>query len=206
MKQESFKDKLIKYLTIYWTMFKIGLTTFGGGYAMVAIIDRELCDRKHWIDKEELLNYIAIAQITPGVIAVNTSTFVGRKRGGVLGGIVATLGVITPSIIIITIIAALITNFADNEYVKHAFAGIRVCVCVLIVNATIGFIKKTVVDVLTLIIFLCVFVTAAFTRIETVIIVLAVIAASVIWTLIVSRKPPAAGTNLQGEEKKGGAK
>ena len=206
MKQESFKDKLIKYLTIYWTMFKIGLTTFGGGYAMVAIIDRELCDRKHWIEKEELLNYIAIAQITPGVIAVNTSTFVGRKRGGVLGGIVATLGVITPSIIIIMIIAALITNFADNEYVKHAFAGIRVCVCVLIVNATIGFIKKTVVDVLTLIIFLCVFVTAAFTRIETVIIVLAVIAASVIWTLIVSRKPPAAGTNLQREEKKGGAK
>ena len=199
MKQESFKDKLIKYLTIYWTMFKIGLTTFGGGYAMVAIIDRELCDRKHWIDK-------AIAQITPGIIAVNTSTFVGRKKGGVLGGIVATLGVITPSIIIIMIIAALITNFADNEYVKHAFAGIRVCVCVLIVNATIGFIKKTVVDVLTLIIFLCVFVTAAFTRIETVIIVLAVIAASVIWTLIVSRKPPAAGTDLQGDEKKGGAK
>lgn len=205
MKQESFKDKLIKYLTIYWTMFKIGLTTFGGGYAMVAIIDRELCDRKHWIEKEELLNYIAIAQITPGVIAVNTSTFVGRKRGGVLGGIVATLGVITPSIIIIMIIAALITNFADNEYVKHAFAGIRVCVCVLIINATIGFIKKTVVDVLTLIIFLCVFVTAAFTRIETVFIVLVVIAASVVWTLIVSRKPPAAGTDLQGEEKKGGA-
>ena len=176
---------------------------------MVAIIDRELCDRKHWIEKEELLNYIAIAQITPGVIAVNTSTFVGRKRGGVLGGIVATLGVITPSIIIIMIIAALITNFADNEYVKHAFAGIRVCVCVLIINATIGFIKKTVVDVLTLIIFLCVFVTAAFTRIETVFIVLVVIAASVVWTLIVSRKPPAEGEGsgtLQGDEKKGGTK
>lgn len=203
MTQETFKEKLIKYLTIYWTMFKIGITTFGGGYAMVAIIDRELCDRKHWIDKEELLNYIAIAQITPGVIAVNTSTFVGRKRGGRIGGIIATLGVVTPSIIIIMIIAALLTNFADNEYVKHAFAGIRVCVCVLIVNATIGFIKKTVVDVLTIIIFFCVFVTAAFTRIETVFIVLVVIAASVVWTLIVSKKDPAAVGHAPGKEESG---
>lgn len=188
MTKPTLKENIKKYLTIYWTMFKIGITTFGGGYAMVAIIDQELCDKKHWLDKEELLNYIAIAQITPGIIAVNVSTFVGRKKGGVFGAICATLGVITPSIIIIMIIAALITNFADNEYVKHAFAGIRVCVCVLIINATIGFIKKTVVDVLTIVIFICVFVTAAFTRIQTVYIVLAVLLLSVIWTLLFSKK------------------
>lgn len=182
------KEKILNYLDIFWTMFKIGITTFGGGYAMVAIIDRELSDRKQWIEKEELLNYIAISQITPGVIAVNVSTFVGRKRGGIFGAICATLGVITPSIIIIMIIAALLTNFAEYEIVKHAFAGIRVCVCVLIINATIGFIKKTVVDLLSLVIFLCVFVTAAFTRIETVYIVLAVILLSVIWTIVKSGK------------------
>lgn len=188
MEKMTAKEKILNYLDIFWTMFKIGITTFGGGYAMVAIIDRELSDRKQWIEKEELLNYIAISQITPGVIAVNVSTFVGRKRGGIFGAICATLGVITPSIIIIMIIAALLTNFAEYEIVKHAFAGIRVCVCVLIINATIGFIKKTVVDLLSLVIFLCVFVTAAFTRIETVYIVLAVILLSVIWTIVKSGK------------------
>ncbi len=183
-------QKIKKYLEIYWTMFKIGITTFGGGYAMVAVIDRELCDKKKWIEKEELLDYISIAQITPGVIAVNVSTFVGRKKGGIPGGIIATLGVVTPSVIIILIIASILTNFSELEYVKHAFAGIRVCVCALIVNATIGFIKKTVVDVLTAITFICVFAVAAFTRIETVFIVLAVIAAGVIYTLVKNRKIP----------------
>ena len=173
--QKSLKEKLKLYLSIYWTMFKIGITTFGGGYAMIAIFDKELGERKKWIDREELLDYLAISQITPGVIAVNVSTFVGRKKAGALGAIFGTLGVVTPSLIIITIIAALLTNFAGNEYVMHAFAGIRICVCVLIINATIRFIKQTVVDVLTLITFLCVFVVAAFTRISTVYIVLFII-------------------------------
>lgn len=201
MQETTKKNKFLLYLEIFWTMFKIGITTFGGGYAMVAIIDRELSDRKHWIEKEELLNYIAISQITPGVIAVNVATFVGRKKGGVPGAICATLGVVTPSIIIIMIIAALVTNFADNEYVRHAFAGIRVCVCVLIINATIGFIKKTVVDLLSLVIFLGVFITAAFTRFETVFIVLIIIALSVIWTIITSGKK-----KLKTEDKKEGEK
>ena len=178
----------MEYLEIFWTMFKIGLTTFGGGYAMVAIIERELGQKKRWIASEELLDYIAISQITPGVIAVNVSTFVGRKRKGVPGAIMATLGVITPSIIIIMIIAAFLVNFSDNEYVQHAFAGIRVCVCVLIINATIGFIRKTVIDLLTLAVFLCVFILAAFTRIETVIFVLAVIAISIVLTLAFGEK------------------
>ena len=185
--QNSLKEKIKLYLMIYWTMFKIGITTFGGGYAMIAIFDRELGERQKWIDREELLDYLAISQITPGVIAVNVATFVGRKKGGVIGAIFGTLGVITPSLIIITIIAALFTNFASNEYVMHAFAGIRICACVLIINATVRFIKQTVIDVLTLITFLCVFIVAAFTRISTVYIVLFVILVSVIVTIVKSR-------------------
>ena len=186
--QYSWKEKLKNCLLIYWTMFKIGLTTFGGGYAMIAIFDRELGERQKWIDRRELLDYLAISQITPGVIAVNVATFVGRKKGGVLGAVFGTLGVITPSLIIITIIAALFTNFASNEYVMHAFAGIRICACVLIVNATIKFIKQTVIDVLTLVTFLCVFIVAAFTRISTVYIVLFIILISIIFTIVKSQK------------------
>lgn len=155
---------------------------------MIAIIQRELGEKKKWISEKELLDYIAISQVTPGIIAVNVSTFVGRKMRGVPGAIAATLGVITPSLIIITIIAALLTNFTDNAYVQHAFAGIRVCICALIVNATIKFLKKTVLDWLTLVVFICVFAVAAFTRIQTVYIVLAVIALSVIVTIIQGKK------------------
>ena len=184
----SKKNSFLEYLELFWTMFIIGLTTFGGGYAMVSIIERQLGEKKKWIDEEELMDYIAISQITPGVVAVNIATFVGYKRKGILGGIISTLAVVTPSIIIITIIAALLANFYDNEYVKHAFAGIRVCVCVLIVNATITFIKKSLVGVLTVVVFACVFIVATFTNIGTVYIVLGIILISVVITLIMGRK------------------
>ena len=185
--------KLKEYLELYWTMFLIGLTTFGGGYAMVSIIQKELGEKKKWIDEEELMDYIAISQITPGIVAVNISTFVGYKRKGTLGGIIGTLAVVTPSIIIISIIAAVLANFYDNEYVRHAFAGIRVCVCVLIVNATIGFIKKSLIDALTIVVFACVLIVAVFTSVKTVYIVLGVIAVSIVITLIKGKS--AAGGN-----------
>ena len=182
------KNTLIEYLDIFWTMFKIGICTFGGGYAMTAILERELAEKRRWITSEELLDYMAIGQITPGIIAVNVSTFVGRKRKGIPGGIVATLGVVTPSIVIIMIIAAFLTNFQDNIYVQHAFAGIRICVCALITNAVIGFVKKTVIDMLTLAVFICVFILAAFTRVDTVYFVLGVIALSVVLTVVLGEK------------------
>ena len=182
--KSTVKQSVKEYWEIFWTMFKIGICTFGGGYAMVGILRREIAEKKKWITEDELIDYIAIAQITPGIIAVNSATFVGNKRKGVLGGIVSTLGVVTPSIIIITVIAALLTNFADNVWVQHAFAGIRIAVCVLIVNAAVSFIKKTVIDVLTLIIFICVFITAAFTSFQTIYIVLIILAAGIIFTLI----------------------
>ena len=183
-KKATFAENLKECLVLFWTMFKIGACTFGGGYAMVSIVQRELGEKKKWIDEQELLDYVAISQITPGVIAVNISTFVGNKRKGVAGAIAATLGVVTPSIIIITIIAALLTNFADNVYVMHAFAGIRICVCALVVNAVIGLIRKAIPDVLSLVVYLGVFVVAAFTGFKTVYIVLCVIALSIIITVI----------------------
>jgi chromate transporter len=187
-KKERIKSTILEYLDLFWTMFKIGICTFGGGYAMMAIIEKELAEKRQWATSEELVDYMAIAQITPGVIAVNISTFIGRKRKGILGGIIATLGVIAPSIIIIMIIAAFLVNFQENEYVQHALAGIRVCVCVLIFNAVISFIKKTVIDLLSLVAFICVFILAAFTRIETVYLTLGVIAISVVLTLIFGGK------------------
>ena len=182
--KSSLKQQIKDYWEIFWTMFKIGVCTFGGGYAMVGILKREIAEKKQWISEDELIDYVAIAQITPGIIAVNCATFVGNKRKGIPGGVVSTLGVVTPSIIIITFIAAVLTNFADNVWVAHAFAGIRIAVCVLIVNAVISFLKKTVTDVLTLITFICVFIAAAFTSIKTIYIVLIILAIGIIFTLI----------------------
>lgn len=137
----------MKDLWILFSSFcRIGGLTFGGGYAMLPMLQKELVDRYGWVTEEELLDYFAIGQCTPGVIAVNTATFIGYKRKGVIGGIVATLGVIFPSIVIITIIAAVLQNFADIQAVQHAFAGIRVAVCALIISAVIKLWKKSVVD------------------------------------------------------------
>ena len=111
------------YLDLYLTFARIGVCTFGGGYAMLPILQREVVENRHWATEDELMDYYAIGQCTPGVIAVNTSTFIGYKTHGILGGIAATAGMITPSLIIITIIAAFIQQFAHLAVVQHAFAG-----------------------------------------------------------------------------------
>lgn len=131
---------------LFLTFFKMGAVTFGGGYAMLPILQREVAENKKWSTEEELMDYFAIGQCTPGIIAVNTATFVGYKTKGVLGGIIATLGIIAPSLIIITLIAAFLQNFADLAVVKYAFNGIRACVCVLIFNAVSKLAKKSVID------------------------------------------------------------
>lgn len=138
---------------LFLTFAKIGVMTFGGGMAMLPILEREVVQDKHWATEEELVDYFAIGQCTPGIIAVNTATFVGQKKKGALGGIVATLGVVFPSLVIITILAGLITNFAHLAWVQNAFAGIQVCVCVLILNAVLKLLKKSVVDKRTAVIF-----------------------------------------------------
>ncbi|MCH5288212.1 MAG: chromate transporter [Christensenellaceae bacterium] len=129
---------------LYRTFFTIGALTFGGGYAMLPMLERELVEKHQWVTQEEILNYFAIGQCTPGVIAVNTATFVGFKRRRVIGGITTTLGVISPSIIIITVIAMLLSNFMDIVWVQHAFAGIRVAVCALILASVVKLFKSNV--------------------------------------------------------------
>ena len=141
---------------LFWTFAKMVAITFGGGMAMLPILQREVVENKHWATEEELTDYYAIGQCTPGIIAVNTATFIGQKCGGVAGGILATLGVVFPSLVIISVLAGLITNFAHLNWVKNAFAGIQVCVCVLIFNAVLKLLKKSVVDKRTAAIFLLV--------------------------------------------------
>lgn len=145
-------------LDLFFTFARIGGLTFGGGYAMLPMLQKEVVEKRGWATNEELMDYYAIGQCTPGIIAVNTATFIGNKTRGVLGGITATLGVVFPSLIIITIIAAFISNFAELAIVKHAFAGIRVCVFVLILNAVVKLGKSSIKDAVTLGIFLVVLV------------------------------------------------
>ena len=148
-----------------WDMFlafaRIGGLTFGGGYAMLPMLQREVVEKHHWATEEELADYYAIGQCTSGVIAVNTATFIGYRQAGVIGGIFATLGVVFPSVVIITVIAAFLTNFADLLVIRYAFEGIRVCVCVLIFNAVQKLWKKSVIDQPTTAIFLLVFLVSA---------------------------------------------
>nr|WP_325185628.1 chromate transporter [uncultured Oscillibacter sp.] len=141
---------------LFWTFARMGVITFGGGMAMLPILQREVVENKHWATEEELTDYYAIGQCTPGIIAVNTATFIGQKLSGAAGGIVATLGLVFPSLVIISILAGLITNFAHLAWVKNAFAGIQVCVCVLIFNSVVKLLKKSVVDKRTAVIFVLV--------------------------------------------------
>ena len=136
----------MKLLSLFLSFAKVGVMTFGGGYAMIPILEREIIDKQGWATSEELMDYYAVGQCTPGVIAVNTATFIGYKVAGAAGGVVATLGVIFPSLVIIMLIAGILTNFADIPAVKSAFSAIRVCVCVLIFNSVLKLWKGAVKD------------------------------------------------------------
>lgn len=159
-------------LEMFLAFAKVGVMTFGGGYAMLPILQREIVENKHWATEEELMDYFAIGQCTPGVIAVNTATFIGHKNKGILGSVFATLGVVFPSIVIITLLAGVIDAFSHVVWVQHAFGGIRVCVCVLILNAIVKLLQKAVVDIPTFLIFLAVTAGALFLNISSVIFVL----------------------------------
>ena len=164
---------LRELLDMYLVFFRIGAVTFGGGYAMLPILQREVVEARHWATDDELTDYYAISQCTPGIIAVNTATFIGRKKLGNIGGIVTTLGVVSPSIVIISIIAALVNNFASLFWVQNALAGIRVCVCVFIFNAVVKLMKSAVVDKATLVMYIILFLAAVFFNFSPVISVVA---------------------------------
>ena len=149
------------YFDLFLTFAKVGVCTFGGGYAMQPILQREVVEKKGWATDGELTDYFAVGQCTPGIIAVNTATFIGFKYKGIPGGILATLGVVFPSLIIITAIAAFLSNFADIPMVRHALAGINAAVVALIASSVVKLGKSTLKNGAAIAIFLCVLVLAA---------------------------------------------
>ena len=153
-------------LELYILFFKIGIQTFGGGYSMLPILQRFFVDEKKWISEEEMLDYFTIGQCTPGVISVNVSTFIGYKRKKILGGIISTLGMITPSVLIILLISIFMENFIGYEIVSHAFSGIRIAVSALIFSTFLNLYKKAVIDNKTFGIFLTVVIFGIFTSLK----------------------------------------
>ncbi|HLR20648.1 MAG TPA: chromate transporter [Tissierellaceae bacterium] len=159
-------------IELFNTFFKIGGFTFGGGYAMLPIIQEEIVNKKQWATDEEIIDYYAIGQSTPGIIAVNTATFIGYNRKGILGAIFATLGLVAPSLVIITTIAKFFTHFQDYKMVQHAFAGVEVAVIALIVSTVFNMYKQSVKDGLGIILFISSFLIIAFLNLSPIIVIL----------------------------------
>ncbi len=178
-----------EYLSLFWAFVKVGGLTFGGGYAMLPILQRDIVEKHHWVTEEEVMDYYAMAQCLPGIIMINTSAFIGQHRKGTLGGFVAGFASALPSLVIITIIAAFLTAFAEYPVVQNAFAGIRACVVVLIVNAVIKLWKSAMVDWKSIvIIFLPIFLLSVFTEISPIILVVASAVAGIVITLISNKR------------------
>ena len=168
-------------IELFFVFARMGAVTFGGGYAMLPILQREIVEKRNWATEAELLDYYAIGQCTPGVIAVNVATFIGHRKKGLLGSIFATVGVIFPSIVIITLITAFLQNFTEYAVVQHALSGIRVCVCVLILRAVLKLWKKAIVDKITLGIFAVVLLLALFTSLPLALLI--IVAGFVGWSI-----------------------
>ena len=159
------------YLDLFLTFARVGVCTFGGGYAMLPLLQREVVEKRGWATEEELMDYYAIGQCTPGVIAVNTATFIGGKIRGVPGAVAATAGMVFPSLVIITVIAAFIQQFAHLALVQRAFAGIRLAVCALVLRSVWKMCRTSVVDGLTAAILLVTFAAVAFFGVSPVVMV-----------------------------------
>ena len=143
------KDGLMRYVQLFMAFFKIGLFTFGGGMSMLPMLQKELVESKKWLTEEEILNYFAIGQCTPGIIAVNVATFCGYKRAGLSGAIVSTIGIVCPSWIVITLIAGSISRFSDIVWIQRAMKGVYVAVAALLARAVFTFGKKIITDFVT---------------------------------------------------------
>lgn len=175
-------------LELIITFMKIGSVTFGGGYAMLPILEREIVNKKKWCTTEEIMDYFAIGQCTPGIIFVNTATFIGFKKKGILGGICATLGSIIPSIIIILSIATVISNFSEIEWINNAFNGISIMVAVLIVNAVITMGKKSITKCFYLMLAVLAYVLSEFIGISTVFIIILFICYAIVHQYFIEKK------------------
>lgn len=162
-----------KFMELYWAFFRIGGFTFGGGMAMLPMLKREVVEKYHWSTEEDLLDIYAIGQCTPGIIAVNTATYIGYQQKGVLGSIFATLGMISPSILIISLIATILKSFINLPIVLHALSGIRIVVCALMIQTVYSLAKAGIKNKLGLLIFLAGFLIATFTPVPTILLVVA---------------------------------
>lgn len=144
-------------MELFFTFFKIGAVTFGGGLAMLPILDRELCQKKGWVSQDELIDYYAVGQATPGIIAVNVATFCGHKLKGSLGGAVATIAIVAPSVIVISLLASGINTIDQVPVIKKALMGVNVAVAANMSFSIIKLFKKTVVSLLAFVIFVAAF-------------------------------------------------
>ena len=173
---------------VFVTFFKIGAFTFGGGYAMIPLIQREAVENRHWVTDEDILDIITIAESTPGPIAINTATFVGYRAAGVLGSVAGTLGVVLPSFCIILLISYVLREFQDIKAVQYAFAGIRAGVLALIIKALWGMYKKCPKSAVSYIVMAAAFVLAAFVDISVLPILIGCALFGLVSTLVMERK------------------
>jgi len=181
------------YIKLLLTFSYIGAFTFGGGYAMLPMFQRELVEKNKWVTEEEVTELFSISQCLPGIIASNTAVFVGYKLKGVLGGVVAAFGVVLPSLIVIMLIAAFLSNFADIGIVQKAFIGLRVCVSVLIINAVLKLRKHAIVDIPAAVIFIAVFVVSVLHSFPVALLVLSAGICGIVISLIRKRIGTSAG-------------
>ncbi len=177
-----------KLFEIFFAFFRVGALTFGGGYSMMPMLEKELIEKKKWITKDDILDFFAVGQCIPGVIAVNTSVMAGKMIAGVPGAIFAALGVVAPSLIVILAIAVFLSNFASIELVQRAFAGIRIAVAALIVNVVINTFKSGIKNVFTFILFLAVFVLSLFLRLSPIVYVLCCAALGIAYKLLIEKE------------------
>lgn len=160
------------FLDLFITFFRIGILTFGGGLTMLPLLKYELVDTKKWISEERLLDCYAIGQCTPGIIAVNTATYVGYLKKGVFGGIFATLGMVSPSVIIITVVALFLQNFMEVAIIQHALMGIRGAVCALMLNTVVSLAKKSLISKSAIVICAVTLLLALFTEVPTIMLII----------------------------------
>lgn len=158
-------------LNIFLIFFRMGAFTFGGGYAMLPIIQEEIVKKRNWATDNEIIDYYAIGQCTPGIIAVNTATFIGYRKKGIMGAVSATLGLVTPSLILISIIAKFFKEFQEYEIVQYAFNGIQVVVVALITITVINMFKQSVKDNYGIILFLAAFIIIGFLKLSPIMVV-----------------------------------
>ena len=178
--KQPLSEKLKESLKMFLVFFKIGLFSFGGGYAMLAMIEHEVVDKRSWLTHGELLDIFAIAESTPGAISINIATFIGTKRAGVLGGCITTLGVVLPAFLVILALSYILDLVRDNKWVNALFTGVRVGVVVLIIHAALKFLKEMKKKVLTVLLAVAMFCLAAFADINVIYLMLGSIGISIV--------------------------